>query len=165
MAMSLFAADSVYDFSLKSIDGQGLPLSSFKGKAVLLVNTASKCGYTPQYTGPEHSTPSIRTGARSSSRHPGQQLRRAGARHERGNQDHLHPHLQRDVPHVRQSLGERRRSGPPVSVPVTGRRGAPLELHEIPGGRDGKVIKRFDSKVTPDAPELATAVEAALATP
>ena len=32
-------------------------------------------------------------------------------------------------------------------------------------GRDGKVIKRFDSKVTPDAPELAAAVEAALATP
>ena len=53
MTMSLFAADSIHDFSLKSIDGQGLPLSSFKGKAVLLVNTASKCGYTPQYTGPE----------------------------------------------------------------------------------------------------------------
>ena len=47
-----FAASSVYDFTLNSIDGAATPLSSFKGKVVLLVNVASKCGYTPQYAGP-----------------------------------------------------------------------------------------------------------------
>src|SRR4029077_11068023 len=48
-----FAASSVYDFTLNSIDGAATPLSSFKGKVVLLVNVASKCGYTPQYAGLE----------------------------------------------------------------------------------------------------------------
>jgi len=48
-----FAASSVYDFTLNSIDGAPTPLSSYKGKVVLLVNVASKCGYTPQYAGLE----------------------------------------------------------------------------------------------------------------
>ena len=41
---------SIYDFTLKSIDHQPVNLSSFTGKVVLIVNVASKCGYTPQYT-------------------------------------------------------------------------------------------------------------------
>jgi glutathione peroxidase len=40
----------VYSFTMKSIDGDAVNLSSFKGKVVMLVNVASKCGYTPQYT-------------------------------------------------------------------------------------------------------------------
>lgn len=42
---------NLYDFSLQSIDGNPMPLSQFKGKVVLLVNTASQCGFTPQYDG------------------------------------------------------------------------------------------------------------------
>ena len=40
---------SVYDFTVKSIDGKEVKLSQYKGKKLLIVNTASECGYTPQY--------------------------------------------------------------------------------------------------------------------
>jgi glutathione peroxidase len=53
MATSLFAGSSIYSFTLPSIDGEPMPLANFKGKVVLLVNVASRCGFTPQYTGLE----------------------------------------------------------------------------------------------------------------
>jgi glutathione peroxidase len=40
---------SVYDFSIKTLDGSTLELKKFQGKKMLLVNTASRCAYTPQY--------------------------------------------------------------------------------------------------------------------
>ena len=52
-ATSMFAGSSIYGFTLPSIDGRPLPLANFKGKVVLLVNVASRCGFTPQYTGLE----------------------------------------------------------------------------------------------------------------
>jgi len=48
---SLLAATSIHDFTLNSIDGQPAPLTQYKGKVVLLVNVASRCGFTPQYAG------------------------------------------------------------------------------------------------------------------
>ena len=48
--MCLLAASSLYDFTLNSIDGQAAPLAAYKGKVLLVVNVASKCGFTPQYT-------------------------------------------------------------------------------------------------------------------
>jgi glutathione peroxidase len=44
---------TAYDFKAKTIDGKDQSLADYKGKAMLVVNTASKCGFTPQYTGLE----------------------------------------------------------------------------------------------------------------
>jgi len=41
---------SIYDFTINSIDGESAPLSKFQGKVVLVVNVASRCGFTPQYS-------------------------------------------------------------------------------------------------------------------
>ncbi|PCJ39740.1 MAG: glutathione peroxidase [Moraxellaceae bacterium] len=46
-------ATSVYDFSVINLKGQAVNLSEYKGKVLLVVNTASKCGLTPQYEGLE----------------------------------------------------------------------------------------------------------------
>ncbi|PXW18250.1 MULTISPECIES: glutathione peroxidase [unclassified Chryseobacterium] len=46
-------AKSIYDFKIESIDGGKIDFSEYKGKYILIVNTASKCGYTPQYKGLE----------------------------------------------------------------------------------------------------------------
>ena len=50
IAGSLFAAAGIYTFTLNSIDGKPAPLADYKGKVVLVVNVASQCGYTPQYS-------------------------------------------------------------------------------------------------------------------
>jgi len=51
--LPLHAQDNFFDFKLKSLAGEEVSMSSFKGKVIVVVNTASKCGLTPQYEGLE----------------------------------------------------------------------------------------------------------------
>jgi len=50
LAAPLVAGEGVYNFTLPSIDGEPTSLSTYKGKVILLVNVASRCGFTPQYS-------------------------------------------------------------------------------------------------------------------
>ncbi len=45
---------SVFDFNCRSINGDGIPLAQFRGNVLLIVNTATKCGFTPQFKGLEY---------------------------------------------------------------------------------------------------------------
>ena len=47
--ISLFITGSIYDFKVNGLDGKNIDLADYKGKKILIVNTASECGYTPQY--------------------------------------------------------------------------------------------------------------------
>lgn len=49
MTSLLGTAQSIHSFKVKGLDGKQIDFASFKGKKILVVNTASKCGYTPQY--------------------------------------------------------------------------------------------------------------------
>jgi glutathione peroxidase len=49
----IVAAKSIYEFKVEALDGSTIDFSKFKGKKILVVNTASKCGFTPQYEGLE----------------------------------------------------------------------------------------------------------------
>jgi glutathione peroxidase len=157
----------VYDFKLKTLDGKPASLKDYKGKVVLLVNVASKCGYTPQYKGLQ--ALQEKYGAKGFTV-VGVPCNDFGAQ-EPGSSEEIRKFCT-DNYNVTFPLMEKVHvKGPeqhPLYARLTGKEA------EFPGdikwnfgkfliGRDGKVLKRYDSATKPESEELSQAIEAALA--
>jgi len=161
LAMSLLAA-SVYDYSMKTIDGQPAPLAEYKGKVVMFVNVASYCGYTKQYTGLEAlyrkykdqgfvivGVPANNFGAQEPD--SDEQIKTFCSR----KYDVTFPLLSKvsvKGSDMTPLYGYLTKTGGDVKWNFT----------KFLVGKDGQVIQRFESAVTPESPELVKAVEAAL---
>jgi len=170
LGMGVMAAEkTIYDFTLNSIDGQPTPLSTFKGKVVLLVNVASRCGFTPQYTGLESIYEKYKDRGFVIVGIPANNF---GGQEPGTNQE------------IKTFCTAKYNVTFPMmaKVSVKGSDITPLyqfltdkTLHPDTGGEigwnftkflvgpDGKVIARFDSKVEPNSPEVTGAIEKALA--
>ena len=156
----------LYDFALTSIDGKPLPLSQFKGKAVLLVNTASECGYTGQYEGLEQlwlankdkglvvvGVPSNDFGAQ-----------------ERGTAGEVASSCKRNYGvtfPLTDKLVVKGGAAHPLyqwATAKAGNAGRPKwNFHKFLFGRDGQFIDWFSSRALPKGPRLKAAVKEALA--
>jgi glutathione peroxidase len=164
MATSLFAGSGVYSFTLNSIDGKPSPLADYKGKVVMLVNVASKCGYTPQYSALEAIYEKYKDQGFVILGFPANNF---GAQ-EPGTNEEIKTFCSRKY-----SV-----SFPMYSkISVKGDDQAPLYAYLTketgPGitgeikwnftkflvDRDGKVVQRFEPAVTPDSQEVTSAIE------
>ena len=166
--MSLSAASSVYDFTLNSIDGQPAPLAAYKGKVLLLVNVASKCGFTPQYKELEAVYEKYKDRGLVIIGFPANNF----MGQEPGTNAEIKDFCSRtyNVSFPMYSkisvLGDDKA---PLYQWLTDKTANPSTAGEIKWnftkflvGRDGKVITRFETKVKPDAPEVISAIDAAL---
>lgn len=163
MASTMLAANSIHDFTMKSIDGEAVPLSGYRGKTVLLVNVASKCGHTPQYAGLEalyrkYKDRGLVVVGVPANNFGGQ---------EPGTNEDIKTFCKRNYDVTFPMMAK---------VSVKGEDTAPLYqyLTTVTEGeikwnftkflvdRDGKVVARFEPKVAPDSPEVVAAVEQAL---
>jgi glutathione peroxidase len=158
---------SIYDVSVKDIDGKDVSLSDYKGKVLLIVNVASKCGYTPQYKALEATYKKYEDKGFAILGFPCNQF----AHQEPGTDEE-----------IKQFCTSKYFITFPLfdKIEVNGANRHPLYQilagndSPFPGdirwnftkfliGKNGRIIKRFDSKVTPDSPEVISAIEGALA--
>jgi glutathione peroxidase len=164
MAGSLLAASGIYSFTLNSIDGQPAPLADYKGKVVLLVNVASKCGFTPQYSALEATYEKYKSQGFVILGFPANNF---GAQ-EPGTNEEIKTFCSRKYNVTFPMYAK---------ISVKGEDQAPLYsyLTEDTGtsivgdikwnftkflvDRNGNVVQRFESAVTPDSPEMVAAIE------
>ncbi|MBI5705498.1 MAG: glutathione peroxidase [Armatimonadetes bacterium] len=159
------AAGSLYDFKMKDIDGKEMPLAKFKGKVVLVVNVASKCGLTPQYEGLQKLYTTYKDRGLVVLGFPANQF---------GGQE---PGTDTEIKEF--CTGKYNVTFPMFSkIVVKGEGIHPLytwllQSTENKGdiewnfakflvGKDGKVLKRFAPRVTPDDKDFVASIEAAL---
>lgn len=164
----VFGASSVYDFTLNSIDGQDAPLSAYHGKVLLLVNVASKCGFTPQYKALEALY----------EKHKDQGLVVIGfpannfMAQEPGTNEEIKTFCTRTYNvtfPMYAKISVKGEDKAPLYRFLTDKGANPSTGGEIKWnftkflvGRDGKIIARFEPAVKPDSPEVLAAIEKAL---
>ena len=167
--MTTFAAKaaSLYDIPLKDIDGKATDLSAYKGKVVLIVNVASHCGFTKQYTALQATHWKYTGQGFAILGFPCNQF---GGQEPGSNEE------------IKQFCTSKFAVTFPLfdKIEVNGANRSPLYAElagpasPFPGdikwnftkfliGKDGKILNRFESKVTPDSPEVIAAIDAALA--
>ena len=163
MASSLFAASSIHEFNMNSIDGKPAPLAAYKGKIVLVVNVASRCGFTPQYTGLEALYEKYKDQGLVIVGFPANNF---GAQ-EPGTDEEIKTFCSSKYNvtfPMYSKISVKGADKAPLYEYLTSTGGGDVKWNftKFLVGRDGKVIERFESKVEPQSPELTGAVEKAL---
>src|SRR5215467_3796679 len=158
-----FAAN-IYDFSLNTIDGAPAPLSSFKGKVVLLVNVASKCGYTPQYAGLEKLYEKYKDKGFVIVGVPANNF----GGQEPGTNEEIKTFCSRNYNVTFPMMSKVSVKGNdqiPLYTYLTGQTGGDIKWNftKFLIDKKGNIVSRFESAVTPEAQEMTTAIEKALA--
>jgi glutathione peroxidase len=164
---TLTSAQSLYEIKLKDIDGKDTTLAAYKGKAVLIVNVASKCGYTKQYAGLEGTYQKYKGQGFAVLGFPCNQF----GGQEPGTNDEIKEFCSSKFGVTFPLFDKIDVNGAnrhPLYVALAGK-DSPFpgdikwNFNKFLVGKDGKIVKRFDSGVKPDAEELTKAIEAALA--
>jgi glutathione peroxidase len=165
--ISVRAADSIYDIPLKDIDGKNTSLKPYKGNVLLIVNVASKCGFTPQYTALEAIYQKYKGQGLAVLGFPCNQF----GGQEPGTDEEIKQFCTSKYSVTFPLFDKLEVNGAnrhPLYKTLAGE-GSPTagdikwNFTKFLVGRDGKIVKRFDSKVKPDSPEMIQAIEAALA--
>jgi glutathione peroxidase len=160
------AAKNVYDFGFKSIDGGALPLSNFKGNAILLVNVASQCGLTPQYSGLEALWKATRDKGLVVLGVPANDFGAQEPGTEKEIKTFCETRFQVDFPMTAKEhvIGPEAHALYKWVAGELGEAAAPKwNFHKYLFGRDGTIAGTFGSRMPPDAPELSAAIDQALA--
>jgi glutathione peroxidase len=164
MATSLFAGSGVYSFTLNSIDGKPAPLADYKGKVVLLVNVASQCGYTPQYSALEAIYEKYKDQGFVILGFPANNF---GAQ-EPGTNEEIKTFCTRKYSvtfPMYSKISVKGDDQAPLYGYLTKETGARISgdikwnFTKFLVDRDGKVIQRFEPAVTPDSKEVTAAIE------
>lgn len=156
---------SAYDVSFRSIDGAELPMRSFAGRVVLVVNTASMCGFTPQYKGLQALYEKYEPRGLVVLGVPSNDF---GAQEPKGEGDiksFCEGAFGVTFPLTSKTVvkGEGAHPFYKWTVATLGKGAEPRwNFHKILIGRDGRAVAAFNSGVTPDAPELLKAIDGEL---
>ena len=152
---------TAYDFAFTSIDGQPLPLSNFRDKAVLVVNTASQCGLTPQYSGLEALWEDYRDKGLVVLGVPSNDF---GAQ-EPGSEDQIRTFCETrfsvDFPMTSKNVvvGEAAHPFYKWAKAELGEAAEPKwNFHKILIGKDGRAVRGFGSRTEPSDPDLRAAM-------
>ena len=161
--MSLPAATNVHEFTLNDIDGKPVSLAEFKGKVVLIVNVASKCGFSPQYTGLEALYEKYKDQGFVIVGVPANNF----GSQEPGTNEEIKTFCTRKYNVSFPMLAKVSVKGDditPLYKYLTETKGGDVKWNftKFLIGKDGLVAERFESAVKPDDPALTAAVESAL---